>query len=221
MDYFDFIGWLKKYWRKLIAAALVIALFGFLFYMVFTLLWEPATAKDPHPAQSSASEPQLSATSDSAESSSANAAQKTAFLPEAQNDTLFAVVGGDADAQARSVDAKFTEESYPVGTQSATLALVNRSENTLHYASYFDYRRQDGDQWLPLTPAEGRMENPDALSAEEALAPGGTAYLSIPLDLFDPPLTAGTYRVAQLATLVSEDGSPATCTEITAEFVIQ
>ena len=193
--------------------------------------------------------------------------QKELFLPEAENDFVIGWVGGGSSSQPEaseetfapsslpqatsslpqlagqapvaSVEAHFTQDSYPVGTSQLTLVVANRGESTLEYTSWFDFRQVTAEGLLPLTPREGAMVNPAVLrdirepqqssllyaqsldpAAVQRLAPGETAETPVPIDLFDPPLGPGTYRAAQLACFADPQGQALACTEIAAEFTL-
>ena len=121
---------------------------------------------------------------------------------------------------AASVEAYFQQDAYPVGTTQLVLVVTNRGEGTLEYTSWFDFRQVTAEGLLPLTPRDGEMVNPDDPAAVQRLAPGETAEIPIPIDLFDPPLGPGTYRVAQLACFADPQGQALACTEIAAEFTL-
>lgn len=147
--------------------------------------------------------------------------EKAFFLPEAQNDKVFSVIGfGSSEAPVASVTARPEQDSYPVGTESISLVVLNNASDTLLYTSWFDFRKVDGGEVLPLTPRDGAMVNPDSVSASFALAPGETATIPIPIDIFDEPLSPGIYRVSQLACFIDPHGEALACTEITADFTI-
>ena len=174
--------------------------------------------------------------------------QRELFLPEAENDFVIGWVGGGSGSQPEaseeafapssfpqatsslpqlagqapvaSVEAHFTQDSYPVGTSQLTLVVANRGEGTLEYTSWFDFRQVTAEGLLPLAPREGAMVNPDDPAAVQRLAPGETAEIPVPIDLFDPPLGPGTYRAAQLACLADPQGQALACTEIAAEFTL-
>ena len=173
--------------------------------------------------------------------------EKRLYLPEAQNDFILGAVGlpgaagssapegalpggGEAASspaeglsleEAPSVGARPERDSYPVGTASVTLVVENRGGAELEYTGWFDLRRVEGDFLLPLTPREGLAPAPDDPADARLLAPGETARIDVPIDLFDRPLEPGTYRAAQLCCFVDAGGNALACTEIAADFVIE
>ncbi|MCI8649131.1 MAG: hypothetical protein HFG20_03350 [Anaerotruncus sp.] len=119
-----------------------------------------------------------------------------------------------------SIMAYTTQESYPVGTQEITLVVTNRADGELMYTDWFDFRRVTQEGLEPLSPREGEMVNPEDPDAAKLLAAGETVTITVPIDIFEPPLTAGTYRVAQLACFVDTKGQALACTEIAADFIL-
>lgn len=141
--------------------------------------------------------------------------ERALILPEATNDTMFAVVGGAENTQG-SIEAHTTQESYPVGTAELVLEITNHNPSALTYNGWYDFRRLENDEWISLTPRADVLFD----QSEQLLGAGETASQTIPIDLFDPPLAAGTYRLAQLACYTDTGGNALACTEITSEFVL-
>lgn len=146
-----------------------------------------------------------------------NRPAKTEYLPEAQNDFILAAVGvSSEESPGRSIEARAERESYPAGTKEIVLVITNHSDEILGYTGYYDFRRVDGDTMTPLSVC------PDIVfdMTDKLLNPGETVRETVPVDLFDEPLSSGTYRAAQLACFSNTQGEALACSEITADFVI-
>lgn len=163
---------------------------------------------------------------------------KALFLPTAQNDQLFSVVGLPEAPTPKpaltsepapvfalpsepSIAARPARERYPVGTKSVTLLVENHTAGDLLYSHWFAYFTVVEGGQIPLTPREGTMENPDTPDPSLILKAGESMTLDVPIDIFDAPLTPDAYRVAQLACFADADGNALACTEITADFTIE
>ena len=171
--------------------------------------------------------------------------QKEVFLPQAENDQIFTVIGLETSDPSQpvspsdpvqseaeplinsqqsasiSVETVADPETYPIGSQEILLVVTNHSDSILTYSDWFDFRKVEGDTLVPMTPREGMMVNPDDPNAAKELQPGQTVRIQVPIDLFDAPLEAGLYRVSQLACFSDPKGQALACTEITATFTLE
>ncbi|WP_303900668.1 immunoglobulin-like domain-containing protein [Anaerotruncus colihominis] len=194
-----------------------------------------AGAVSSAPSRSGQSEPPAPGATSSLPSASgpASAGEKELFLPEAANDQFTTVIGlpgangggtdipppkdglslpESASAQG-SVDARAANR-YPVGTTQIELIVTNNSESGLLYTHAFDIRRLEDGQVIPLTPRTA-VSQPD----ESLILPAGeTVTLQVPLDIYEEPLTAGTYMAVQLACFTDTNGQALACTGIEASF---
>ncbi|MEM1485439.1 immunoglobulin-like domain-containing protein [Oscillospiraceae bacterium PP1C4] len=144
--------------------------------------------------------------------------EKTDYLPTATNDSMFAVIGLQSSSEAkRSIEARTMQESYPVGTDEVELEITNHGESPLSYTGYYDFRMLENGEWQPLSPRSDVLFD----STEHLLKPGETVTQTVPIDLFEAPLKAGTYRISQLACFSTPDGGFTACSEITASLTIK
>lgn len=163
----------------------------------------------------------------------ASADEKELFLPEATNDSFTAVIGlpGVDDGRTTvpppkngltlpestgaqgSVDARAADR-YPVGTTEIDLIVTNNSENDLLYTHAFDVRRLEDGRVIPLTPRMAASQPDESL----ILPAGETVTLQVPLDIYEEPLTAGTYMAVQLACFIDTSGQALACTGIETSF---
>ncbi len=164
--------------------------------------------------------------------------EKALFLPEAKNDFVFAVVpGGESEPASQpeeevftsagapermmGIETRISRSRYPVGTTEIGLTVINHTTSDLLYSEWFDFRRVEEGEVVRLTPVEGSTVNPAGLTESERLEGGGSVVLTVPIDLFDPPLGPGVYRVAQLACYGDTGDHALACTEISAEFQLE
>lgn len=163
--------------------------------------------------------------------------EKELFLPEAKNDFTFAVVsGGEADPASQpeeapasagtpervmGIETRVSRDCYPVGTTEIELTVINHTTSDLLYSEWFDFRRFEEGEVIRLIPIEGSTVNPAGLTESERLKGGDSIVLTVPIDLFDPPLGPGIYRVAQLACYGDTGDHVLACTEISAEFRLE
>ena len=119
------------------------------------------------------------------------------------------------------IQTTLAQPVYPVGTTEIVLSVYNPTDSPLEYTDWFDFRRMEGKGTLvPLDPLPDAMPQPDQAQVK-ILEPGETVELTVPIDIFPQPLTAGIYRVAQLTCYANSGGHALACTEITADFILE
>lgn len=168
-----------------------------------------------------------------------SAREKQLFLPEAENDFIFSVVsGGEGDStfsleeeagsqpsaateRLLGIETKVSQTCYPVGTTRIELTVVNHTTSDLLYSEWFDFRRIEEEEVIRLTPVDGKAVDPAGLTESKRLEGGKSIVLTVPIDLFDPPLGPGVYRAAQLACYGDTGDHALACTEISAEFRLE
>ena len=127
----------------------------------------------------------------------------------------------DSTASAHRVMAYTAQERYPVGTQEVALLIANRADGELQYAQWFNLYRMTDGKLEPLALRADAQAPLEQVSASHLLAAGEMVTITIPLDIFDPPLSSGTYRAEQLARFVDAKGQTLAYTEICAEFILE